>query len=173
MPECREQREIKQLLKDHGAELERTKKHKVYRFPSGRIWVTSSSPRSDKAWKNNLSELREALGLNGERGAVGERRPKKVKAERQKLSIATTPVPTWPDLVAKLSNLRFERKCIECGWRMESNSPATMQLCPMCRIFLEIYVVDGVPKVGAAWKYVAPLRQQFDFLIEETRWSSN
>jgi hypothetical protein len=56
--------EVSRLLKEHAAVLVRGKKHLVYRLPNGRKFVlakTSSDPA--RAAKNNLSELRHALGI--------------------------------------------------------------------------------------------------------------
>ncbi len=56
--------EIERLLEESGAVLVRQNKHLVYRLPNGKNFVaakTSSDP--DRAAKNNLSELRRALGV--------------------------------------------------------------------------------------------------------------
>lgn len=56
--------EVNRLLKDHNAVLVRQNKHLVYRLANGQNFVvakTSSDP--DRAAKNNLSELRHALGI--------------------------------------------------------------------------------------------------------------
>jgi hypothetical protein len=56
--------EVTRLLKDHHAVLVRQNKHLVYRLPNGQNFVvakTSSDP--DRAAKNNLSDLRHALGI--------------------------------------------------------------------------------------------------------------
>lgn len=88
MPQSTEEREVLSILKAHGATLERTKKHKVWRFPDGRSWAFGSSPSDVRAWKNNLHELRNFLGLNDpERGKPGARRPKKAKKQRQKFEV--------------------------------------------------------------------------------------
>jgi hypothetical protein len=56
--------EVNRLLKDYNAVLVRQNKHLVYRLPNGQNFVvakTSSDP--DRAAKNNLSDLRRALGI--------------------------------------------------------------------------------------------------------------
>lgn len=161
MAGCWEQLEVKRLLKEHGAVLERKKKHRVYRFPSGRIWVTPSTPSGAFNWKNTLAELRVSLGLVGERGAEGVRRPKKA-FKKMRAAQAMSIIPTASvilDLRAQIGELSFTRKCFECGWKIKSKNPDRVQLCALCRVFLEIYIVNGRPKVGALWKYVAPLHQ--------------
>lgn len=37
--------QIEDLLRSHGAVKERTKKHKVWRFPDGRMWVVAGTPQ--------------------------------------------------------------------------------------------------------------------------------
>jgi hypothetical protein len=79
----REQKEVIRLLKEHGATLERTKKHHIWRLPDGRIHVLPSSPSCAYAWKNQLSDLRKFLGVvPSDRGKPGERRAKKTKTKR-------------------------------------------------------------------------------------------
>jgi hypothetical protein len=56
-------REVLNLLRDAGAELAREKRHKVYRFRDGRIWVCPSTASDCRAWLNNLSNLRRRLGI--------------------------------------------------------------------------------------------------------------
>lgn len=43
------ERKIEELLKDNHAKVERSKKHKVYRFPDARIWVVPHSLHSGTA----------------------------------------------------------------------------------------------------------------------------
>lgn len=68
--------EIRSLLKEHGAVLERTKKHKVWSFPDGRIWVEGSTPSDVRAARNNLSDLRKMLGVKREIRKNPERKHK-------------------------------------------------------------------------------------------------
>jgi len=77
-----DRKECMRILKEHGAVLVRTKKHKIWKFPDGRIHVMPGSPSTMVTWKNQLRDLRNLLGINEERGAVGERRPKKNKPRK-------------------------------------------------------------------------------------------
>lgn len=49
--------EVMRLLKEHGAVLERTKKHAVWRFPDGRSFALPTSPSRSSSWDNNLHDL--------------------------------------------------------------------------------------------------------------------
>lgn len=83
MAQSTEQQEALRLLKAHGAELVRTKKHKVWKLPDGRSWTMASSPSCAHSWKNNLHDLKNFLKVNDpERGKPGARRPKKSKVRR-------------------------------------------------------------------------------------------
>jgi hypothetical protein len=77
-----DKKEVMRILREHGAVLERTKKHKIWRFPDGRIHVLPGSPGCAHAWKNQLHDLRNFLELNEGRGEPGERRPRKSKRAR-------------------------------------------------------------------------------------------
>jgi hypothetical protein len=57
------QREVFTILNDAGAVLARQRKHKIFRFQDGHIWVVPSSPSDSRAWLNNLAGLRRRLGL--------------------------------------------------------------------------------------------------------------
>jgi predicted RNA binding protein YcfA (HicA-like mRNA interferase family) len=57
------EREILAMLNDAGARLARQRKHRIFRFPDGRIWVVPKTPSDVHAWKNNLSDLRRRLNL--------------------------------------------------------------------------------------------------------------
>jgi predicted RNA binding protein YcfA (HicA-like mRNA interferase family) len=74
--------EILRILREHGAILERQRSHRVFRFPSRRIFTLPSSP-SDKqrGYKNLLHTLKAELGLFNERGAPGERRERRTSSE--------------------------------------------------------------------------------------------
>jgi len=74
------QEKVVDALKSKGAALERAKKHAIWRFPDGTIWVTPQTPSDVRAWQNNWTDLRTRLGLNRERGVVGVRREKKTSA---------------------------------------------------------------------------------------------
>ncbi len=57
------QEEIDDLLKAHGAVLDRTKKHHVWKFPDGRTFVAASSASDVRAERNQLATLRQMLGV--------------------------------------------------------------------------------------------------------------
>lgn len=83
MASCRQYLDAVALLKEHGFTLARTKKHKVWKHNDGRTWVMPSSPSDVYAWKNNLSELKNFLGVNPPRGRSGKRRPRKTTANKK------------------------------------------------------------------------------------------
>lgn len=101
--------EVMRLLKEHGAVLERTKKHAVWRFPDGRSFALPTSPSRSSSWDNNLHDLRKLLGVNGERGAIGGRRPRKV---RRKVTVKTSIEPQnniqLRDLKSQLFQIRHK-----------------------------------------------------------------
>lgn len=74
---------IHELLKTHGAILERTKKHKVWRFPDGRIWVVSGSPSCIRAHRNNYHSLCGFLGVKEVR--------RKNPYRKEKIGVGRTP----------------------------------------------------------------------------------
>jgi hypothetical protein len=55
------QKQVEKTLTDHGAVLVRQKKHKVWKFPDGRIFTTASTPSDHRAWMNILSDLNKVL----------------------------------------------------------------------------------------------------------------
>lgn len=56
--------EIYRLLKKHKAELIRQNKHKIYRLPNGRIFITSATRTNERGYRDQLSTLRKLLQLN-------------------------------------------------------------------------------------------------------------
>jgi predicted RNA binding protein YcfA (HicA-like mRNA interferase family) len=58
-----QKREVLNLLRNAGAMLAREKRHLIFRFPDGRIWVVPKTPSDAHAWRNNLSGLRRRLNL--------------------------------------------------------------------------------------------------------------
>ena len=84
-----DKKEVMRILREHGAVLERTKTHKVWRFPDGRIHVLPGSPSCSHSWKNQLHDLRNFLELNEGRGQPGERRPRKPRKKRIRPEITT------------------------------------------------------------------------------------
>ena len=57
------ERQVRKALRDAGATLSRQRKHQIFRFRDGRIWVCPSSASDCRAWLNNLSNLRRRLNL--------------------------------------------------------------------------------------------------------------
>lgn len=83
---------ISSLLQSHGAVLVRQRKHMVYKFPDGRIFVQPSTPSDSKSGgKNALAALKNFLGLTKHETTVGERRerkPKRRPVNRKRLTLA-------------------------------------------------------------------------------------
>lgn len=69
--------EIQRLLEEHGAVLERDKRHEVWRLPNGQKFTRSKTPSDRFADDNSLGDLKRALGLNKTIATVGERRDKR------------------------------------------------------------------------------------------------
>jgi predicted RNA binding protein YcfA (HicA-like mRNA interferase family) len=57
------ERQVLSILNDAGAVLARQRKHRIFRFRDGRIWVVPKTPSDVHAWRNNLSDLRRRLNL--------------------------------------------------------------------------------------------------------------
>jgi hypothetical protein len=75
------------LLKAHGAVLARSKRHRVWQFPDGRVFALASTPSDHRAEANQYADLRKLLGLSGG-GAEGARRERKAKHPRQSRGVA-------------------------------------------------------------------------------------
>ena len=93
------------LIEENGGRLVRRKKHKVYRFPNGLIFVHASTPSCPLADINALAALKRLLGIHPpDRGAPGTRRNKRFK-QKDALGSKTLPlanhipsqVETWQD----------------------------------------------------------------------------
>ncbi len=54
-------RKIESLLRQNGAVLKKSKKHRHWRFPSGAAWIVPCSPKSDSGFYNNLADLKNYL----------------------------------------------------------------------------------------------------------------
>lgn len=74
--------EVNKLLEEHGAVLDRSKKHNVWKFPDGKTFTTSHTPSARNAHDNQLSELRNLLGIQQHATTVGQRRPKRERRLR-------------------------------------------------------------------------------------------
>lgn len=55
------QRELEDIMRVAGMVLVRERKHRVYRHPSGRIFVTAKTASDRRAIANNIAELRRFL----------------------------------------------------------------------------------------------------------------
>lgn len=73
---------VDELLKQTGAVLIRHKKHEIWKLPNGQNFVRAQTPSDKKADTNSLSDLKNLLGLNDERGREGVRREKKTSNGR-------------------------------------------------------------------------------------------
>lgn len=78
-------REIESILKEHGAVLHRRKKHLVWRFPDGRIFIQAATASDERSVANNLGDLKKLLGLQSEH-KEGVRRVKTRTAGRSEQS---------------------------------------------------------------------------------------
>jgi len=78
--------EVFRLLKEHKANLIRQRRHRVYRLPDGRIFVTSLTQTNERGWRNCLARLRKLLGaVPANTGAAPNRR--KLKASPMKVGL--------------------------------------------------------------------------------------
>lgn len=73
------EREIKELLKAHGGELDRANKHKVYRLGNGKRFIIPQSPKRCSA-ENAYIELCKLVGVTPVRQGSG--RPSRKRRER-------------------------------------------------------------------------------------------
>jgi len=55
--------EVFRLLKEHKAEFIRQRRHRIYRLPNGRIFVTGVTQTDERGWRNRLAQLRKLLGV--------------------------------------------------------------------------------------------------------------
>lgn len=78
-----EEKEILRILKQHGAVLTRTKTHRVWKFPDGRIHVMPSTPSDRRTWANQLAQLRKFLDLEKPERKKNPNRKRKVGVERE------------------------------------------------------------------------------------------
>jgi len=58
-----EEKRVLSLIKAHGGELVRQRKHHIYRFPSGKNFVVPNTPSDRRAWHHALATLRRLLGI--------------------------------------------------------------------------------------------------------------
>lgn len=128
--------EIVDLLKANGAVLDRSKKHRVYKFPDGRIWVVPCSPRNpEMSYKANLCELQKLLGLTTPRGEQ-PRRERKAKHTKAK---AVAAIGSGVNLISfrdKFAAIKTEihPRCSSGQWWMQRVA-ATPLTVVLLRIF--------------------------------------
>lgn len=85
--------QIAELIKEHGGVLERQAKHNIYRFPDGRVFVTSQTPSDRRATMNCLTVLRHFLGVKRLINKNPDRRTKKgVAKPLYKFEVSAKPV---------------------------------------------------------------------------------
>lgn len=110
MSHSAEELECLRILKDHGAIVVRKRKHKIWRFADGRIFVSPQTPSDKLAWKNQLTSLRRFLGLIPEgRGQPGERREKHISSAKKTPAITITtesPREQRADMATQLAEWR-------------------------------------------------------------------
>lgn len=54
-------RKIGSLLRQHGAKMRKSKKHRHWVFPNGGVWIVPNSPKSDSGYYRNLADLKKYL----------------------------------------------------------------------------------------------------------------
>ena len=90
---------VTSLIVQHGGVLRRKKKHEVWQFPNGRVFVRAATPSDHRADANNLSDLRKILGITPEPKMPGRPRPHKQRpteptpARTHAPTSAPTPIP--------------------------------------------------------------------------------
>jgi hypothetical protein len=52
------------LLRESGAVQRRSKKHRHFVFPNGRVWIVPNSPKSDSGYYHNLADLKKYLNAS-------------------------------------------------------------------------------------------------------------
>lgn len=67
---------VEELIREYGGLLVRTKRHFVYRFPDGRIFILSSTPSDSHTERNSLADLRKFLGIKRESNKNPDRKRK-------------------------------------------------------------------------------------------------
>lgn len=85
--------DLDRIFRQHGFDLVRQKKHRVYKHPDGRTFVTSSTPSDWRTEKNVLGDFSNLTGLDKEELL----RPTKPKRQRTRLT------PLDPDQPVLLS----------------------------------------------------------------------
>jgi hypothetical protein len=65
--------QVNALIREHNGVLKRNKKHEVWKFPGGQVFVRSKTPSDNRADANNFADLRKLLGLEREAKPVREK----------------------------------------------------------------------------------------------------
>lgn len=71
--------QVNKLLAECGATLKREKNHEIWSLPNGKTFTRAKTPSDQNEDRNNLTDLKRALGITKTVATVGERRPKVVK----------------------------------------------------------------------------------------------
>lgn len=113
---------IERLLRSHGFDLARQKKHKVYKRDDGTTFVTASTPSDRRAEQKQLSTLCRVLGMD-KRSLLAslERRRRRVRAV---IVPAAMPKIGPPPLPVEKSPTREEKKLAKRLGRIERNRAA-------------------------------------------------
>jgi hypothetical protein len=84
---------IDRLLDQHGFQLARSRKHRVYKNADGTTFVTASTPSDSRAERNSISDFAKLLGKSiGELTAPAK--PKRAARHHSRLEPVTMPEPT-------------------------------------------------------------------------------
>jgi hypothetical protein len=142
------EKEVKRLLREAGATLERHGKHPVYRLPDGSNYVLSWTLGCAGTWKATLAGLRRKLGLQREKASAPDSRHR----GRRKPG-APKPVLTLPEIAAGHDwHQDLRRLARHHGWL-----PAAIPLrCQSCGTTFPFTV--GEQKFYKAQGYSSPKR---------------
>lgn len=102
----RHEAQILDLLKAHGAVLDRQHKHNVWKLPNGKVFVMSKTPgKAWTSWRCHLTDLKHLLGMVKTEATVGERRERKAKRQRAHQDFIEVGSVQTPDFREKLKGL--------------------------------------------------------------------
>ena len=98
-----ERKDVEALIKEHGGVLVRQKKHQVWKFPDGRIFTMASTPGDCvHAERNNMTDLRNFLGIAREIKKNPNRRTKRGAVKQTFAPEKAAPLPDWKRKLAGL-----------------------------------------------------------------------
>jgi hypothetical protein len=135
------QRQVEALLSEHGYELVRQRKHKVFRRSDGKIWVLPKTPSDFRSLSNNLANLKKELA-----GPVDAIEPVAAPVQHEELP-APKEIPERNIGIAADKYYRMHRP--------QAQSSPTQQIRPAKAQLIDLYQVGSV------------LRKVFGLLIEE------